>query len=99
MNQGEDPVAAVRREVAEEVGLSCLDVRYLYDFPYPSGQTSAFAVTCAEGEPRLGVDHDLPCDCPRMVGLEWVPLPVWSGETGDPGVPTLLMATPRSVLS
>ncbi|MEU8776398.1 NUDIX hydrolase [Streptomyces sp. NPDC048606] len=91
---GEDPEAAVRREVAEETGLRALEVRYAFDAPYPSGRTSCYRVEVAPGEPRLGVDADLECACPRMVGLVWVP-----AARAEPGgeymVATLLKAAPR----
>ncbi|MER6197214.1 NUDIX domain-containing protein [Streptomyces sp. NPDC001586] len=89
LEAGEEPEEAVRREVAEETGLRALGVRYAYEAPYPSGWTSCFRVDVAPGEPVLGVDADLECDCPRMVGLIWVPL-----SRGTDGasvmVPTLL---------
>ncbi|MFB7465815.1 NUDIX domain-containing protein [Streptomyces sp. NPDC056224] len=91
LEAGERPEEAVRREVAEEVGLRALDVRYAYDSPYPSGWTSCFRVDVEPGEPVLGVDPDLVCDCPRMVGLIWVPLSR-GGADGEVMVPTLLMA-------
>ncbi|MEU2831391.1 NUDIX hydrolase [Streptomyces lavendulae] len=88
---GEDPEAAVRREVAEETGLRALSVRYAYEAPYPSGWTTCFRVEVAAGEPVLGVDPELGCDCPRMVGLTWVPLPR-TGADGPYMVPTLMSA-------
>ncbi|MBT2477794.1 NUDIX hydrolase [Streptomyces sp. ISL-94] len=91
LEAGEQPEEAVRREVAEEVGLRALGVRYAYDSPYPSGWTSCFRVDVEPGEPVLGVDPDLECDCPRMVGLIWVPLSRGGGD-GEVMVPTLLMA-------
>ncbi|MCJ1679932.1 NUDIX hydrolase [Streptomyces sp. APSN-46.1] len=95
LEAGERPEDAVRREVAEEVGLRALDVRYAYESPYPSGWTSCFRVEVAPGEPRLGVDEELRCDCPRMVGLVWVPVPRAGDGDGDDGavmVPTLMSA-------
>lgn len=86
---GEGPEDAVRREVAEEVGLRALGVRFAYDAPYPSGWTSCFRVEVEPGEPVLGVDADLVCDCPRMVGLIWVPLSRGT-DGGSVMVPTLL---------
>lgn len=59
--------------MAEEVGLTIISATYIRDAHYPSGMTAVFAVTVADGEPRLGAD-DLPCDCPRMIGLDWMPL-------------------------
>ncbi|MEU9026957.1 NUDIX hydrolase [Streptomyces sp. NPDC048383] len=90
---GEDLEAAVRREVAEETGLRALEVRRAYEAPYPSGWTVCFRVTPAPGEPRLGVDPDLDCPCPRMVGLGWVPL-ARSAPDGPWMVATLLSAVP-----
>ncbi|WP_037883785.1 MULTISPECIES: NUDIX domain-containing protein [unclassified Streptomyces] len=88
---GEEPEDAVRREVAEETGLCALGVRYAYEAPYPSGRTSCFRVEVEPGEPVLGVDADLPCDCPRMVGLVWVPLSR-AVDGVEVMVPTLLSA-------
>ncbi|MCX5073084.1 NUDIX hydrolase [Streptomyces sp. NPDC054949] len=87
LEAGEEPAEAVRREVAEEVGLHALDVRFAYEAPYPSGWTACYRVDVAPGEPRLGVDEDLVCDCPRMVGLIWVPLSRGTGSDlgGDGG--------------
>ena len=87
---GENSDHAVRREVEEEVGLKATDVSYLYDFPYPSGWTSCYRVHVEVGEPTLGQDPDLDCECPRMVGLDWMPL----GAVGDTGraVPVMLLA-------
>ena len=44
-------------------------------------------------EPRLGAD-DLTCDCLRMVGLDWIPLPAVASATGGLPIPTLLLAVP-----
>jgi 8-oxo-dGTP diphosphatase len=89
---GESAEEAVIREVAEETGLRCLSARYVYEVPYPSGQTACFRVEVAPGAPRLGVDAGLACDCPRMVGLGWVPLQRGATD-GEFMVPHLLMAT------
>ncbi|MCX4957773.1 NUDIX domain-containing protein [Streptomyces virginiae] len=91
LEAGEEPEDAVRREVAEETGLRALGVRYAYEAPYPSGRTSCFRVEVEPGEPVLGVDADLTCDCPRMVGLIWVPLSRGAVE-GQVMVATLLSA-------
>ncbi len=91
LEAGEEPEDAVRREVAEEVGLRALSVRYAYDAPYPSGWTSCFRVEVEPGEPVLGIDADLTCDCPRMVGLIWVPLSRGAAD-GQVMVATLLSA-------
>lgn len=93
IDPGESLEDAVRREVAEETGLKPLAAKYLYDFPYPSGRTSCFVVEVAPGEPMLGVDPELECDCPRMVGLDWIPLPEVEGDTGAYPIPTLIMAS------
>ncbi|MFJ7591080.1 NUDIX domain-containing protein [Streptomyces sp. NPDC097617] len=91
LEAGEEPEDAVRREVAEETGLRALDVRYAYDAPYPSGRTACFRVEVEPGEPVLGVDAGLTCDCPRMVGLVWVPLSR-AVDGHEVMVPTLLSA-------
>uniref|UniRef100_A0AAU2JVN6 NUDIX domain-containing protein n=1 Tax=Streptomyces sp. NBC_00049 TaxID=2903617 RepID=A0AAU2JVN6_9ACTN len=91
LEDGEEPEAAVRREVAEETGLRALGVSHAYDAPYPSGWTACFRVDVAPGEPVLGVDADLECDCPRMVGLIWVPLSRGT-EGASVMVPTLMQA-------
>lgn len=89
LEAGEDPEEAVRREVAEEVGLRAVSVRRAYEAPCPSGWTSCYRVEVQPGEPVLGTDPELECDCPRMVGLIWVPLSRGSAE-GTVMVPTLL---------
>ncbi|THA56174.1 NUDIX domain-containing protein [Streptomyces sp. A1136] len=89
---GEDPGEAVRREVVERTGLVPLAVRYAYEAPYPSGWTSCYRVEVGPGEPRPGVDGDLGCDCPRMVGPVWVPLARALAGEDRVMVPTLLMA-------
>ncbi|MET9413237.1 NUDIX hydrolase [Streptomyces klenkii] len=92
---GESAEQAVMREVLEEVGLLPLSAAFLYEVPYPSGWTACYRVEVADGEPRLGTDDDLDCDCPRMTGLTWVPLPQASSAKSAPlMVPSLLMATP-----
>ncbi|MFF3735565.1 NUDIX hydrolase [Streptomyces sp. NPDC002476] len=88
----ESPEDAVIREVAEETGLVGVSVQYVYDVPYPSGWTACYRMDVAPGEPRLGVDTELTCDCPRMTGLSWVPLPGNPASTAYM-VPPLLMST------
>ncbi|HEY8787851.1 MAG TPA: hypothetical protein VIM10_01760 [Actinopolymorphaceae bacterium] len=71
-------------------------VRYLWEYSYPSGRTDAYAVDVEDAEPRLGLDPELTCDCPQMVGLDWIPLlavPGGAGAAGTP-IPTLLFALP-----
>ena len=93
---GESPEDAVRREVLEEVGLQVTDLEHVFDYPYFSGITACFQVQVAPGDPRLGVDHDKGCDCPRMVGLAWMPVgdPA-TAVTGLP-VPVLFYAAPKN---
>ncbi|GHJ46777.1 hypothetical protein Cs7R123_41190 [Catellatospora sp. TT07R-123] len=87
---GESAQDAVVREVAEEVGLTAVSVRHLADMPFPSGPTTVFAVEVAPGEPVLGAE-DYGCDCPMMVGLDWVPLPgVVPQSAGIPIAPMIV---------
>ena len=73
IQHGETAEQAVMREVAEETGLEAPTAEFLYEAPHPSGWTSCYRVRVAAGGPHLGRD-DLTCDCPRMVGLDWIPL-------------------------
>jgi 8-oxo-dGTP diphosphatase len=92
---GETPEEAVAREVREEVGLASLAMGYAFDAIYPSGRTACYLVEVApDAAPRLGVDPDLTCDCPRMVGLDWIPLPPNGSEDGARAVPIILQAIP-----
>ena len=76
------------------MGLVALDVRFLQEAPYPSGLSSIFAVQTDDTEPSLGVDEDLLCDCPRMVGLDWVPLPGVTAAGGRTPIAPLIVAWP-----
>lgn len=89
IDSGEDPQDAVVREVLEEVGLKVLSHIEVAQLPYPSGPTTVFRVEVAPGEPRLG-DDSLPCPCPRMVGLDWVPAPAMSSPHGGSPVPLMI---------
>jgi 8-oxo-dGTP diphosphatase len=90
---GESDEDALRREVWEETGLRVRSLRPLFDYGYPSGHTNAYAVEVEDGEPRLGVDPELDCDCPRMVGLDWVPLPPLRGDAPGAAIPTVIVAS------
>ncbi|MBO0898642.1 NUDIX domain-containing protein [Cellulomonas sp. zg-ZUI199] len=95
VHDGEDLAAAVRREVLEETDLTCTSVRAVFEFPYPSGWTTVFRVEVdPASEPVLGTDHDLECDCPRMVGLDWIPLTQDLGDDAGLAVPVMLMRSP-----
>jgi 8-oxo-dGTP diphosphatase len=89
----ESPEQALRREVLEETGLIVLDARPLLVMPYPSGMTSVFSVTVADGDPSLGAD---PGDGPELMGLEWVPLPEVDPATHAVPVPPMIVAVPVS---
>ena len=90
---GETPEQAVRREVLEETGLVVQEAQYLLDMPYPSGMTSVFAVTVADGEPVLGVA----VDGPEAVGLDWIELPDLAVPPGTLPVPPMIVAVPAIV--
>lgn len=88
IDPGETPEDAVRREVFEEVGLVVKEARYLLDTPYPSGMTSIFAVTVADGEPELG-PH---LGGPEPIGLDWVPLPDVRPDGRGVPIPPMIVA-------
>lgn len=92
IEDGEDLRDAVCREVLEEVGLRVRSARYLFDYPYPSGRTACFLVEVEPGEPVLGIDQDLACDCPRMVGIAWMPIGDDPGAETGVGVPLAFTA-------
>jgi 8-oxo-dGTP diphosphatase len=87
----ESPEQAMRREVLEETGLIVLDARPLLEMPYPSGMTSVFSVTVADGEASLGLDGG---DGPEPIGLDWVPLPEVDPATHAFPVPPMIVAVP-----
>jgi 8-oxo-dGTP diphosphatase len=89
---GESPEQAVRREVFEETGLVVSDARYVLEMPYPSGMTSVFAVTVADGDPRLGPDDG---KGPEPLGLDWLPAPELRTETTNTiPIPPIIVALP-----
>lgn len=81
----ESPVNAVEREVAEEVGLRVTRatfVRRIEHREHLGGATSIYRVEVADGVASMGTDPDLVCDCPRIVGIKWIPAPSqadWDG--------------------
>lgn len=81
----ESPTEAVEREVAEEVGLAVTQATFMRRVEHREhvgGATSIFRVEVDEGPALVGFDPELQCDCPRIVGLEWVPAPTpddWEG--------------------
>ncbi|WP_337191876.1 NUDIX domain-containing protein [Nocardioides flavescens] len=82
VEDGESPEAAAVREVAEEVGLRVTAATRLAWIEHGAGATTVFRVEVDPGDPVLGTDPELACDCPRLVGLTWVDAPaaaVWDG--------------------
>jgi 8-oxo-dGTP diphosphatase len=47
------------------------------------GATSIFYVAVEEGPATLGLDPELPCDCPRLVGVRWIAAPSHAAWEGD----------------
>lgn len=82
----------MKREVFEETGLVVSDARHVLEMPYPSGMTSVFSVTVADGDPRLGVDDGIG---PELLGLDWLPAPELPTETsGGVPVPPIIVVLP-----
>jgi 8-oxo-dGTP diphosphatase len=83
IESGESPFDAVVREVREEVGLTVTSATFVARIDHPGGSTAVYETAVEEGDPVLGKDPELECDCPRLVGLQWVPAPplaAWSGK-------------------
>lgn len=82
---GESPGDAVTREVFEEVCLRVVSTSYLRRVEHVEdrgGATSLFYAEVEEGAATLGFDPELSCDCPRLVGIDWITAPsreAWSG--------------------
>lgn len=93
---GETPLDAVTREVSEEVGLSVTAASFVSYVEHSGGTTAVFDVEVEPGEPVLGSDPDLECDCPRMVGVEWVPVPPRSVWRTVAAVKSLIVDVPSS---
>ncbi|HWS34473.1 MAG TPA: NUDIX domain-containing protein [Actinoplanes sp.] len=91
LRPGETAEEALRREVFDETGLVISDARYVLEMPYPSGMTSVFSVTVADGEPRLGRDDGFG---PEKLGIDWLPVPELPIETSGVPVPPLMVVLP-----
>ena len=91
IHQGETPEQAVRREVFEETGLVVTNARYVLEMPYPSGMTSVFTVSVADGDPRLATDNGTG---PIPLGLDWLPpQDLTTAHSGRP-VPPIIVVLP-----
>lgn len=80
---GETLVEAVGREVREETGLRVTSAVWVSQIEHSGGVTDVFQTVVEPGEPVVGVDPEIDCDCPRLVGLEWVaapPVGAWAGR-------------------
>lgn len=71
----ESPIEAVAREVREEVGLTLTAARFVAMITDDNTATTLFSIDVAPGEPKLGIDPELACECPRLVGLARMPAP------------------------
>lgn len=79
---GETLAEAISREVLEETGLVVTSAVYVGQIVHPGGVTAVFQTIAEPGEPVLGVDPEIECDCPRLVGFEWIaapPVGAWAG--------------------
>ena len=86
---GETPVDAVTREVREEVGLMVTSATFVARIDHRGARTSVYQVSVEPGEPVVGIDPEIECDCPRLVGIEWVRAPPRSAWNGADAVQSL----------
>jgi 8-oxo-dGTP diphosphatase len=91
LEPGETAEEAVKREVFEETGLVVSDARHVLEMPYPSGMTSVFSVTVADGEPRIGMDDGIG---PELLGLDWLPAPDLPAESNGVPIPPMIVVLP-----